>query len=141
MLRRLRPRGSRPAAYSFWGRKNVFTRLGPNSDIESQLSRTITCLLSLTVRRKVLACLDEGFPRGLNEAARVHHAFWWHGGDVAACRERAAADARCRVPRWRYAHSRWRKSLSRRVPCRSARDGLHRKPERGDRIPVCPRPC
>src|SRR6476646_11570925 len=28
MLRRSRPRGSRPAACSFWGRKNVFTRPG-----------------------------------------------------------------------------------------------------------------
>src|SRR6266436_3828024 len=32
MLRRSRPLGSRPAACSFWGRKNVFTRPGPTTD-------------------------------------------------------------------------------------------------------------
>jgi len=77
----------------------------------------------------VLACLDKVFfLGGFNEAARVHNAFWGRGGDVAAHRKRAAADACDRVS---WIKRPWDKAHSRCVPFRSQGNGFCRRPERG----------
>src|SRR4029453_7189336 len=52
MLRRSRPCGSRPAACSFWGRKNVFTRPGPTAELAGRPSRCKMASIPLTHAHK-----------------------------------------------------------------------------------------
>src|SRR5262245_38019925 len=49
--------------------------------------RTFVALFSTSGRLDTMACPE---PRGNDEAARIHHAYWRRGG-VAACGVRAAA--------------------------------------------------